>query len=244
MNNPYIVPSDTIKLSDSNSFWDGYQSGNPQIQSVFFDDFNYMFGGSNSWTITETDAAATQAFTSGGNGLLLITNSAADNDIVNMQAGSSSNPALSFLPVTGRKIWFECVFSTNDVLQSEIAIGLSSTDTDVFSTSPFGGADGFIFQKIDGSSTFGFYTYKSSVPSGVADIGTSSNNQFIKVGFVVNGSESVDIWFNGDKVSTITTDLTGAALRPTIALKNGEAVAKTLTVDYIFAAQTRINPGY
>ncbi len=244
MNNPYLVPSDTIKVSDSNSFWDGYQSNNPQIQSVFFDDFNYMFGGSNAWAISETDAAATEALTSGGNGLLLITNSAADNDIVNMQAGSSSNPALSFLPITKRKIWFECVFSVYDVLQSEIAIGLSSTDTDVFSSSPFGGADGFMFQKIDGSSNFGFYAFNSSVPSGFADIGSASNNQFVKVGFVVNGDESVDVWFNGDKIGTVTTGLTGAALRPTIALKNGEAVAKTLTVDYIFAAQTRVSPGY
>lgn len=241
MSNPYLIPNAVIQVENDTAFLDGYQSNDPTAQSVYFDDFNSFFPGSNGWTITETDVAATEAISSGANGLLLITNTAADNDIVSMQLGGTSGAALTFLPFVGRKIWFETQVALSDASESELAVGLMVTDTDPFSSSPYGGTEGVMFQKVDGSTSIDCYMFNASVPSGLAAIGSTSNGQFVRLGFVINGTSSVDVWFNRNKIGTITSPLSSsAALRPTISLKNGAAAAKTLTIDYIFAAQTRL----
>jgi len=241
MSNPYLIPNGTIKVDNENSFLDGFQSNDPTVQSVYFDDFNYIFSGTAGWTITETDAAATEAISSGANGLLLITNSSADNDIVSMQLGGSSGAALTFLPFDGRQIWFEVSLALSDATESEIAVGLLVTDTDPFSSNPYGGTDGIIFQKVDGSTDIDCYMTNGSAPSGMTAIGSVSNNLFVRLGFVVNGTASVDVYFNRNKIGTITSELNnGAALRPTISLKNGAAASKLMQIDYIFAAQTRL----
>jgi len=58
------------------------------IFHTYFEDFDYYTAG--DWTVTETDAGATQALTDGDGGLLLITNTAADNDLVSLQKKGES----------------------------------------------------------------------------------------------------------------------------------------------------------
>ena len=50
---------------------------------TFFDDFDTYTAG--QWTVTETDAGATQALADGDGGWLLITNTATEDDLVSMQ---------------------------------------------------------------------------------------------------------------------------------------------------------------
>ena len=61
-------------------------------------------------------------------------------------------------------------------------------------------------------------------------------------GFAYDGKEEVKFYFNDVHVGSLVASaafLPDAALAISVGLGNGEAVAKTMTVDYLFAAQER-----
>ena len=91
----------------------------PSKYIVDFEDFhNYAAG---DWTVTETQAGATQALSSanGAGGVMLLTNSAADNDVNQLQRAVES-----FKFVSGKQTWFKCRFKVSDVTQSDVYFGL------------------------------------------------------------------------------------------------------------------------
>jgi hypothetical protein len=67
------------------------------------------------------------------------------------------------------------------------------------------------------------------------------NDTFISLGFYYDGASSIQYSVNGVVVGTsVTTNLPDDEdLTVSIALQNGEAVAKTMTVDYVFVAKER-----
>jgi thiazole synthase ThiGH ThiG subunit len=74
--------------------------------------------------VTETQAGATQALTAGDGGLLLLTNTAADDDLVALQ----KTPA-AFTLTAGKRAFFACKFKVSDAAQSDVAIGMQVIDT-------------------------------------------------------------------------------------------------------------------
>jgi hypothetical protein len=95
----------------------------PMLYHEFLDDFNDFVP--TAWTVTETQAGATQATSVGDGGLLLLTNSAADNDINQVQKAAGS-----FLPVVGKKFFMDCKFQLSDATQSDFAIGIQLVNAD------------------------------------------------------------------------------------------------------------------
>jgi hypothetical protein len=62
------------------------------------------------------------------------------------------------------------------------------------------------------------------------------------VGWYYNGVDEVGVWVNDVKVGVLdgtSTYLPDTILNPSLAFLNGEAVAKVLTVDYVFVAFER-----
>lgn len=226
----YLVPADVAKFTESGSFFEGWNFGQPLANCVFFDDFVRF--NANEWTITETDAAATEELTTGENGILLVTNTAADNDLVSMQACATAG--LPFRPEVGRKLWFACKFAVSEATQVDWLVGLLETDTTPFTTS-----NGIFFTKPDGSTEVNFFAINSGATSGLGSTFTFTANTWWEVAFIVNSLNSVEIWVNGNVVGTITTNIPTSSLRPTIAIQNGDANSRLLLVDYILAAQTR-----
>ena len=89
----------------------------PTEYHLYFEDFDTYTAG--DWVVTETDASATQALTAGDGGLLLLTNTAADNDLIALQ----KTPA-SFTFTAGKASFFSCRFKVSDATQSDVAIGM------------------------------------------------------------------------------------------------------------------------
>lgn len=224
-------PYGLTNVGETNLFADMVQP-DPTLFHEYWNDFDTYAAG--DWTVTETQAGATQALTAGDGGLLLLTNSAADDDLVALQ----KSPA-AFTFTAGKKTFFRCRFKVSDATQSDVVIGLQVVDA-----TPLDVSDGIYFLKADGSTSFSFICRKNATTgsTSAASVATLANDTFIELGFYYDGESKVAYEVNGSVIGSL--DASSAYLPDTtctvsFALQNGEAVAKTMTVDYIYAAKER-----
>lgn len=202
--------------------------------------FTFVLGAANVQTWTRTlVGTGTTALTAGNGGLLLLTNSAADNDLTQIQ-----RPVANFLPVAGKKLFFRCIFKISDATQSDFAIGLQQVNAD--GTTLATATDGIFFLKADDAATVALYVRKDNTTGSVNSgaIATLVADTFITLGFYFDGIDRVYYEVNGTVTGSITLTtaagfLPDAAVCLMISLKNGEAVAKTATVDHIYVAMER-----
>lgn len=206
----------------------------PTTHHTYFNDFDtYVVG---DWTITTTEAGggdATEALLDGDGGLLLITNDAADND-----ADFFQKVGESFLFTAGKKAFFKARFKVSDATQSDFVMGLQVTDT-----TPLSVTDGVYFQKDDGDTQLDIYCRKDATTGS-----TSATNiftvttAFMVVAFYYDGVDKLFYAVNGDVLGHLDASssfLPDTELTISFGIQNGEAVAKTMTIDYIFAAMER-----
>ena len=220
-------PFGLTNVGESNSLADLGMPSPTKFHS-YMEDFDYYVAG--DWTVTETDAGATQALTDGDGGLLLITNTAADNDLVALQKKGES-----FRFSSGKQLYFEARFKVSDATQSDLSIGLQITDT-----SPLDVSDGVFFTKADGSTSVSFLVEKNGTAT-TTSVATMANDTFITLGFNYDGGAVMQYCVNGVVAGTsaVTNLPDDEDLTISFAIQNGEAVAKTMTVDYIFVAKER-----
>jgi len=211
----------------------------PTKWHVFFDDFDrYVVG---DWTITTTEAgagSATEALADANGGVLLITNDAADND-----ADFFQKVGESFLFSSTKKMFFKARFKVSDATQSDVVIGLQVTDT-----TPLAVSDGIYFQKDDGDTNIDFNVTGSSTDTASSAVGTLADNTYVTVAFAYlptdpsrpsDGAKFLVFIDDVLKASVATTNAPATELTVSFGIQNGEAVAKTMSLDYIFAALER-----
>ena len=194
----------------------------------YFNDFDTYLAA--DWTVTDT-GAATQALADGDGGLLLITNAAADDD-----ASFSQKVGESFLFEAGKKLWFKAKFQVSDATQSDFVIGLQITDT-----TPLAVSDGIYFQKDDGDANLDFHVNKNSTLTSQTAIATVLDATDITVAFYYNGVDAVEYYVDDSYLgaSAITNLPDDEVLTISFGIQNGEAVAKTMTLDYVLAIKER-----
>ncbi len=206
----------------------------PAVIEYFNDFMTYSAG---DWTITTTEAGAgdaTEALSSSAGaagGWLVVTNDAADDDNDFFQLVGEAFRWSSTTPM-----WFGARFKVSDATQSDVVFGLQITDT-----SPLDVTDGFTFIKADGSTTMNFLVEKNNTATTTA-AGTLADNTFVTVGFFYNPLDGLfHIFWNDVEVATsvATNAVDDEDLTVSFGIQNGEAVAKVLTVDWIWAAQAR-----
>jgi len=205
----------------------------PTSLHTYFNDFDSYVAG--NWVVTETQAGATQALTDADGGVLLLTNSAADDDLVALQKVGES-----FTFTAGKKAFFKARFKVSDATQSDVVMGLQITDT-----TPLAVSDGVYFIKPDGAATMNFVVAASSTATTASAIATLVNDTYITVAFYYDGISYVNYYTGTDtldptyKGRSVVTNLPTTELTVSFALQNGEAVAKNMSVDYIFVAKER-----
>ena len=224
-------PYGLTNVSEVDLFSDMVQP-DPTLFHQYFNDFDTYVAG--DWTVTETDSGATQALTAGDGGLLLITNTAADNDLVALQ----KNPA-AFTFTAGKKTFFRCRFKVSDATQSDVVFGLQVVDS-----TPLDVTDGIYFLKADGAATVDFICRKnaSTGSTSATAVATMANDTFIELGFYYDGQSKVAYEVNGSVLGSLdasSTYLPDTTCTVSFALQNGEAVAKLMTVDYVYVAKER-----
>ena len=220
-------PNGVTNVGEDSLFAALGQLAGPQFHT-YFEDFDYYTAA--DWTVTETQAGATQALTDGDGGLLLLTNTAADNDLVALQKVGES-----YRFASGKKLFFEARFKVSNATQSDVVMGLQITDT-----TPLDVTDGVFFLKSDDSTTISLLVEKNSTAT-TTSVGTLADDTYIRLGFYYDGNSSIQAFVNGTYVATsATTNLVDDEdLTISFAIQNGNAVARTMTVDYIYVAKER-----
>ena len=221
----------------------------PTKWHVFFDDFTEFTTDTSSaakYTITTVEAggsSATEAIGDGAGGLLVITNDAADNDSDFFQKIGES-----FLFAVGKRAIFKARFSVSDATAADWIMGLVITDTTPLAAAGDGATDGVFFQKDAGDTNIDFYVQKDTTTgqlTSTAVATTAAADAFMTIGFSYDGRRTIelfkdDVMFKAvDLTGTPTAYLPNTELTVTFGVQNGEAVAKVMTVDYVFAAIER-----
>lgn len=259
-------PNGVTDVSEG-SFGDDLAMLNPLRHITFFDDFasansfpvaaSGLAAASNeTWTVTVTEAGAGNAASSyltgtgAAGGILRLVTDAADNDLIFAQRKGES-----YLLTSGKRTYFKIKFSITDatadassILNTEWHAGLMITDTDpLSSTAGDGVTDGVFFMSEDGTQDIVFYTQKNATTgqktsTTTATLTVATQTSF---GFEFDGVRYIRLYKNDTYVQTVdlsetlTTYLPDAPLTVSFGIKNGEAVAKTMDIDYIFCAQER-----
>lgn len=211
----------------------------PTQWHVWFDDFDdYVLA---DWIITTTEAGAgdaTEATSSANHGVLVLTNDAGDDDNDFLQWSGSTNSAAveTFKFVAGKRMFFKARFKVSDATQSDFVIGLQITDT-----SPLAVTDGVYFRKDDGDALLDFVVIKDSTATTATGAHTVVSDTWLTVAFHYNGVDGVEYYVDDVKLGTsVTTNLCDdEELTISFGIQNGEAVAKIMSIDYIFAANER-----
>lgn len=210
------------------------------------------------WTITVTEGGAgdaASAIVDSHGGAISLTTDAADNDLIFVQRKSES-----YLLSTGKRAYFKARFKITDATANAASIqntewyfGLMVTDTDpLSSTAGDGVTDGiFVMGEDTGASTQPIKCYvQKNATTGQLTVTPSPEvnltvNTMTSLAWAWDGVRYVK--FYKDDVHFATADLTAdpTAYLPdtevtiSFGIKNGEAVAKVMTVDYIFCTAER-----
>jgi len=189
------------------------------------------------WTVINT-GAATEALTDLVNGVILLTNAAADDDLVEL-----IRVAEAWKLVTGYPLYAEIRFKVSDATQSDFYFGLIDGGAGGY----YAGVDnGVYFRKDDGDANIDFCTeYNTAVDAN--DTGVDLEDlTWIRLGFHWDGHDSIRYFVIRDSdryilATGITTTYVcqDEELKLGFGLRNGEAVAKVMYVDYTKICQKR-----
>lgn len=221
----------------------------PTKWHVFFDDFDQWVTDTSAvakYTITTTEAgagSATEALADADGGVLTITNDAADNDCDWFQKIGES-----FLLASGKRLFFKARFKVSDATQSDWIMGLQVTDTTPLAAGGDGVTDGIFFQKDDGDTNIDFYVQKDATTGQLTNTAVTTaaaDDTYMTLAFAFDGVRYVDVYkddvkvYTADLTTTLTTYLPDTELTVSFGIQNGEAVAKVMSLDYIFVALER-----
>ncbi len=188
-----------------------------------------------AWAVTKT-GAGTNVLTDIANGVLLITNAAADNDKVQYLSNGQS-----FILKPGFPVYVEGRFKISDVLQSDFFFGL--VDAEYLGAST---ANGVYFHKDDGDANLDI-AVEDTTTVVTADTGIDAvDATWLVLAFHYDGAGTVR-WFIFTDAGIVRAQgeiTAGFPLNVELflgfGLMNGEAVAKNLQVDYVKAVMARI----
>lgn len=206
-----------------------FTAEDPSKNYVFFDDFSKFVA--DDWTATST-GAATYAAGDAANGILLITNSAANNDLAALQW---DNETFGLDPK--KRSWMKVRLKVNNASLAQMAVGLQIRDT-----TPLAVSDGVFFGKAGGTTNLTFTVVKNSVASTVVLANALADDTFVEIGFAYDPNEGAfSVYLNDNLLARCpsTNFPDDELLAVSIALANGSAQARVMSVDYFMAAQER-----
>lgn len=202
--------------------------------SNFWCTFDEFASGSAAETTTDsyvsTEVGAhSEVLQDANSGTWLITNAAADDDLATIQSAKEH-----LLLTAGKKTIAEVRFTLNEATENDVLIGWVIRDT-----TPLTNTDGIYFHKPDGQTTYEFVGNMDSSSTSVSSVATADTSAHT-YSFECNGTTSCTPYIDGVAGTPITTNLpTDEELAFTVYLRNGEAVAKTVTIDYWSVTQER-----
>ena len=199
---------------------------------IFFDDFDTTPVAAQ-WTLTAT---------SGGSGTSAITVPDADGGLARITTAANENDGIfaewiseSFLLESGKKTWMKVRLQVGDATQSDMIIGLHSTDT-----TPMDATMRFAFITEDASASVFFNSDNNTTDSDSASLATLADDTFITLAVYYDGVTTIECYANDaliDRMTSITVP--AAEMAVGFGYLNGAAGAETTDVDYILVVKER-----
>ena len=218
------------------------KDGSPKTDwHEWFNDFDFYLA--TDWVITET-GAGTRAISQAKDGILLITNAAADNDanFFQLRQLASGQVAENWKWVAGKRLYVGARFKVSDGTQSDFVFGLQITDT-----TPLAVSDGIYFRKDDGDNDLDCIVIKGSTSTGsataVADISDDTYYVFEMYydGKTLANGGMIQFYLDGVNVANVDLDNVPDTeeLCISFGIQNGAAAAKSMSMDWIRVVQDR-----
>jgi len=241
MSSPKRFSNGVTNVASGNTLG-SYVDTDPTKVVTFFDDFMPYTG--TDWVITATSvgagtSAAAQSDTYIG-GAVVITNAANENDSLWLQQShdGGTNDLEGWRMQAGKKAWFKAKFQGDDVDQTSFIIGIHTAATDPLDTPP---TDGIWFQSNDGNDLINLHIMKNSIVTSASNIGSLTDATDVEVGFYWDGVGTIKYYVDDVEKGTLSSGTIpdDEYMAISFGCQNGEAVANTMTTDFIFAAMER-----
>lgn len=199
---------------------------------TYFDDFIHE-PLSTEWTITATSA---------GSGTSAISTPDLDGGCARITTAANEDDGLFaqtigevFLLNSSKKTWIKTRFQVGDAIQSDLIIGLHSTDT-----TPQDATMRFLFESVDGSAALYFNNDNNTDDNDSSTVATLEDDTFVTVGAYYDGNGNIQLFLNDALVTTMTSQTPpGAEMAVGFGYLNGAAGAETTDIDYIFVCKER-----
>jgi len=198
---------------------------------VWFDDFNDY--DSAMWTETATSVGTgTSAVTvpDADGGVARITTAANEDDGIFVEWDSEI-----FKVESGKKTFIKARFQVGDATQSDLIIGLHSTDA-----TPLDATHRFAFISEDGAASLFFNVDDNTTDADSDTVATLADDTWVTVAAYYDGKGTVELFADNAKVATMSdVDVPSGELAVGFGYLNGAAGAETTDIDYIFVAKER-----
>lgn len=244
MPSPVRFPSGVSTAAKGSTLYN-YPNPDPTKVYTFFEDFSQYYEATDvPWVDTFVNSSSIAALADEPFGAVKITNTTTDNDAAQIQWHTEN-----FTIASGKKAWFKARVKVNEVIECDYVIGLAVLDTTLQgSVSGAGVTDGIFFNKDDGDTQIDFQCQKNATTGQLrkANVATAVADTYMIYGFEFDGVRYIKVFIDDKQVHTLDLTATSSTYLPdtpitvSFSIIQGEATnAKTMTIDYVFAAIER-----
>lgn len=200
----------------------------------YFNDFHSYAAA--DWVVTEIGTGS-QATASELGGVLLITTGATSANAGYLQwAGGAGAARENFKFQSGKRAWFKARVKLGVATSGAFVLGLQVTDT-----TPGAVSDGVFFTKAAGTGVLSANLYTGSAGAATVLTGTMVDATYTELAFYYDGAKYIKFYQDDVEIGRIliaNVPLT-QTLTLSFGLSTGAAVARVLSLDYLFAAMER-----
>lgn len=231
MGTPTNLPSGVTNIEE----WKALGSYITPVPGVrlhqFFNDFDLYTA--SDWTVTETQAGATQAIVANTDGgIIALVNSAANDDINAIKWVNNT-----FVLPTNKSWWIATRLKVSSASVSDVIFGLVDTMVG------FAPAYGVYLTKVNGATVFNVIVEENStVTTGGSTSQALVSDTYAELAITYDKeTQIITGWMDNTPFVQVTTltNMPTAALAPAIGVQNGDGNARTLSCDYLLAAIER-----
>ena len=232
----------SLRRGLSRNLWS--QAPNDQIDSGAFDmgfgfkDDFLAFTDTHSWVLTQASAGTVAPDVAAiGGAVLLDCNSTTNNQGVQIQLGGAVGAA-SFIPSAASKIYFEARVKIADIGSTtcQMFAGLAIVDTSVFASAANSTANHIGFEAIN-TTAMGIHSEKAGTRSSTAAVHTVVDDDYVKLGFVVDGLTKITPYVNGVAQTAITSNIPIVGMTPSFVCHSSGTTDPILHVDWVACYQ-------
>ena len=220
------------------------QSKNDEIENGGLDqgfgltDEFLTFDDENKWVLTQASAGSAALDVAAKGGVLLLDcNSTTNNQGVQIQLGGAAGAA-SFIASAASKIYFEARVKIADIGSTtcQMFVGLAEVDTSVLASAANSTANHIGFEAIN-TTAMGIHSEKAGSRSSTASVHTVVDDDYVKLGFIVDGLTKITPFVNGVSQTAITTNIPIVAMTPSFVCHSSGTTDPILHVDWVACYQ-------